>query len=710
MNTNHQNLPASNSLAARAGTASRAFTLVEMLVAVGAVALVSVGLAAVFQTVGRTVTTGKRVSALTQQAAILESQMREDFKHMSREGFLVIRNQFTLGGLINNAQPISASRYAGDPLTARPRRVDELLFFANGDYQTAREDLIPGRTAKGRAARIYYGHGQKAFVQTPQQQQAFGTDMKYLNPTFMDFFLQTNPNTNTRLGDPAPLNPNRYASSWNLIRQAMVLARPTTVSDGGWPADRPRPYWYSAPSEVANNASALNTLTSDSTFQIAGQPAVSSIFRTINEMFPLADNLTHAKQSSAFTMFWPIAQGGVTTVRNSSGVVDIAATDLDEIALIVNGSVYSPGEKGGVDSFVGRYGPYAMVEAPLPLTNGPWLIDPATDKSFVDPDFTTKLLVQDEKMPNTGKFAIPFYASSFVVAPKFDTKDSLNTTAARMQAWMLNAMPVPSGYAPTVWNQDSTRFGVGVVDGTANRLGFRVRCEDDLPDIRGTMDTPDNRSVQTMRNNLLAVGLAKIAPHCSEFVVEWSFGQTFPMNAVAKDEFGNDVRGQTIWYGRTLGGYETDTKTQYQISNSPGAANPQVYRYDPGANYSAINGKFNDLGRRIVAPTPSPEYKPFKGSPEFAGISIIDDYVVPHWLTHGVVKWSLNGFDQSSLVSYFGYFDPTYKPTDLTTQPPSMPWAWPKMIRVTFTLADASDPSIEQTFQYVFDLPPDPKP
>ena len=83
-------------LSQRSGRRGAGFTLVEMLVAIGAVALVSVGLAAIFQTVGRTVTTGKRVSQLTQQAAILESQMREDFAKMTRDGFLVIRHQFSI--------------------------------------------------------------------------------------------------------------------------------------------------------------------------------------------------------------------------------------------------------------------------------------------------------------------------------------------------------------------------------------------------------------------------------------------------------------------------------------------------------------------------------------------------------------------------------------------------------------------------------------
>jgi len=667
------------SIASRAGHARGAFTLVEMLVAVGAVALVSVGLAAVFQTVGQTVTTGKRVSALTQQAAILESQMREDFKNMSREGFLVIRHQYTLGRGTGNGQVvIPASRFAGDPVVARPRRIDELLFFANGEFRTAKEDLIPGRTAKSRAARIYYGHGQKAAVQTPESQQNATADMRYLNPTFADWFRDSD-GISSRLGEANNGGVNRYASTWNLIRQATLLSRPTSVTDGGWPEDRPRPQGWDV---YANTQIALTNLSSDSTFQIAGQPAANSIFRTINEMLPMVSQYS-GSQSRRFAMFWELGTlgGSGTTPRACSGVVDIAATDLDEIAMIVNGSRYSPGDFGndGTKYFSKRLSGVGVLEAPMPLMNGPWI----------------------------GSEIPAFFSSSYVVPVTPNTLSALNTTAGRMQAWMLNAMPSPSGYHPTIYLQDQNQMFGG--DGVKDRIGYRVRCEDDLPDIRGTMDAFSGRAVQTKRNSLMSVGLSKIAARCSEFVVEWSWGQSYPMVGVFNDEFGRDVRGQTIWYGRSLIGFTSPTPTNFVGSNTAGAANPDIFRYDPSATYAGISGKYSPSGRLMQAPTAAPAFKPYKGSPEFAGIVKIDDYVVPDWLTHGVTKWRLNGLEQSSLVSYFGYFDPTYTQDDVT-QPPSLPWAWPKLIRVTFTLADAADPSIEQTFQYVFDLPPDPKP
>lgn len=113
----------------------RGFTLVEVLVAVGAVALVAVGMAAIFDSVGKTVTGGRRVSALTAYATILEQQMRRDFDAMTRDGFLVIRQQYTNDGTRQLRVPAHA-----DDLAPRVRRIDEVVFFAQGDYSTARPD------------------------------------------------------------------------------------------------------------------------------------------------------------------------------------------------------------------------------------------------------------------------------------------------------------------------------------------------------------------------------------------------------------------------------------------------------------------------------------------------------------------------------------------------------------------------------------------
>src|SRR4051812_43692171 len=83
-------------LRARAGNTG--FTLIEIVVAVGAVALVAVGLASIFDSVGKTVTGGRRLSVLNTYGSLIESQMRRDFEAMTRDGFLVIRQQWVDSG------------------------------------------------------------------------------------------------------------------------------------------------------------------------------------------------------------------------------------------------------------------------------------------------------------------------------------------------------------------------------------------------------------------------------------------------------------------------------------------------------------------------------------------------------------------------------------------------------------------------------------
>ncbi|MEO0631809.1 MAG: hypothetical protein AAFY46_13960, partial [Planctomycetota bacterium] len=56
----------------RIASQRRAFTLTEALVAVVAIAIISVGLAAIFASVGDTVQSGRRISAIIQYAASIE--------------------------------------------------------------------------------------------------------------------------------------------------------------------------------------------------------------------------------------------------------------------------------------------------------------------------------------------------------------------------------------------------------------------------------------------------------------------------------------------------------------------------------------------------------------------------------------------------------------------------------------------------------------
>lgn len=291
-------------LAVGRAAARRAFTLIELMVAVGAVALIAVGLAAVFASVGDTVTGGRSVSGFTAYASLMERQLRDDIAKMSRDGFLLIVNQEA-----RNDRPAGdrdVGLYPGQaPAQQRPRRVDEMVFFRKGDFTSGREPLGPGYTARGNSAMIYYGHGTRQ----PVDENVTST---YVRPRADD--------TYPGLLEPVSLgggsmggvpNPNRYASEWGLLRLQLALA-----GDAGSQRDLPRILGIPA------QPPGLDPL-EDSDVQVGAQPAARSLFRTLDQV-PL-----------------PPAAGGPPTVRASlsenqdprliSGLVDVVTSDLDEI-------------------------------------------------------------------------------------------------------------------------------------------------------------------------------------------------------------------------------------------------------------------------------------------------------------------------------------------------------------------------------------------
>jgi len=83
------------------------FTIIEIMVTVGILVLVAAGVASVFTSISDTVNTGKRVSEINRFSAQLERVMRRDFENMTRDGYLVIANQYTNDG---------ARRYPAQPL------------------------------------------------------------------------------------------------------------------------------------------------------------------------------------------------------------------------------------------------------------------------------------------------------------------------------------------------------------------------------------------------------------------------------------------------------------------------------------------------------------------------------------------------------------------------------------------------------------------
>ena len=541
-------------LARLAGRAP-AFTLIEVLVAVGAVALVAVGLAAIFEATGRTVRTGRRVSAFNAYASLIQQRLASDIASMSRDGVLVIHNQHAdLDGTASSIDAIPL--HAGD-VSGRVRRIDEIVFFAEGDFTTSREPLHPALVAESGAARIYYGHGKPRRTAWPE----------YLEPKLDDSNIDGSANLGYKPAGSTK-NPSRFAADWILARHVTLLSPPRTN-----PRALPQPTPFG-----------LKNALYDNDIQAAGQPAASSVFRVLSTIFPT---------------------GAVGAIRGnvrpqfSSGIVDIATTDLPEIRTVINTANVFPA--GADDTFFDQ-------------PNGP--LDGEFSSLSNDPDIVR-----------------------------------------RMQFWMAEVLP---GWSHAQDPDDRVR----------------VRCEPEPPDyigVVGAAGTP--LTLAYRRADQLAVSSSNFIPNCTEFIVEWSFGVSYPDNDP-------DQPGELIWHGmdREVGGV------------------PVAEPYDPAAGIpeSAHAVRWRRLDGAMGAP-----------------------HAVDPLLIHDTTT------DPDQLMSFFGYIDPSFEPdkegpsgpgADGKLESPgdaaqaTIPWAWPKLIRVTMSLADPNDPSYEQTFQFVFEAPGDPEP
>jgi hypothetical protein len=589
----------------------RAFTLIEILLAVGAGAIIAVGIAAVFAATGDVVRGGRRVSRFGQYASQVEVQIRQDIGQMTRDGYLLIRNELAL-----NDQKVAL--YDGQPaLRKRSRRIDELMFFTNGDYASAREALLPGYIARSNVARIYYGHGMPVNPLAPPP-----ADDAYKIPELSDVFSNGGGSLDAKsvFGEKLLLNPNplEFASDWTLLRHVLLLAQPGhTVTDP--PVGPPYPLGLNDPN-----------LFEDEDQQIALQPAVSYAFRAITSV-----------------MF-----GSATTIRLDynpqipSGLVDIATTDLREIQSVIVG----------------------MQQAPA-----------AGHQPIFPDDITT----ETDFLNARRDWAPP--------PLNLSVDDDLDKLAA-VQSWMLEGLPAFSH--ADAWYQR-----------------VRMRSEPTAPNYMGVLadppdadQYPDAEEVYRAADQMMLTA-SNFVPHCSEFIVEWSFGEVYPQ--------GHQRAGQTVWHGLER---RVDINGDLDPNNDPLVAVP----YDASAP--------DFLAFRHLVPYRLRTGDSFGSYPAGGvipgglgggigggglGVSPKETYLI-----HGAnFDADIDGGKQ--LFSYFGYHDPTFDPDDPLRNglnngdeslADSLPWPWPKLLRVTLSLADPNDPSIEETFQFVVEMPGDPDP
>jgi type II secretory pathway pseudopilin PulG len=586
-------------LAAGAGVApARAgFTLIETIVAVGAVAIVAVGLASIFSAVGKTVAGGQRLSSLNQFSALIEDRMRDDIDQMTRDGVLVIRQQWVDvngDGTFNaTSDRVPVSLTDASP---RARRIDELMFFAEGRFRSSRPTMHPGVVAESDVARIYYGHGQRR--RAPLTSGGENSD-----PYYRPLLSENNNEATSLLGAQSGGNPNRFAGDWTLVRHQTLLIEPSQV---------PQQTLTGSVLGVDPGTPAGRALLANRDGQVALQPAAGSIFRALTRRFPDQVRIDNRAANFLYPNYTRPVFGG--------GLIDIANSDLAELRSFVLSFRFVPGD-----------------------------IDAATD-------------VEEGFFGGAGEPPIGAYLPSTLSASRPGVPQSIDL----MHAWMDDLMPTRS--SPVTTGNDD-QLGAYRAAGAIDPASVRIRTEPAGPDllrvVSGTA-TSTTRELGYLRADQIALASGGFLPRCSEFIVEWSFGNT-------------DALGATIWHG--LPRREAD-------SNGNGTI-------DAG-DFSAASLFIPDLSD---ATDPS-RVRTRVGT----GPSDVHD------LTARVVYGYVPAETQTSLTSFFGYVDPTFdpagQPSTVTAQTLHCPW--PRLIRVTVTVSDATDPSIETTFQYVFRTPEDP--
>lgn len=639
--------------AGRASAASRpGFTLLEVIVAVGAVALIGLGLARIFGATSETLRAGRRITRINDAARIIEGTMRDDFSRMSRDGCLVIAHELT-------ANPVQRSV---DDRSARRRRIDQILFFENGRFQTQRAPLYQGRVASGAQARIYYGHGLRQEPGTPSRAIPAIDDP---NRDGVNSPSGSACDTAPWFGQPGV---NRFAADWILARHLTVMTQPRTN-----PPPRPNNLIFPTREQWPDND-----------IQIDLSPAASSLFRNMARGTP--DNLPALNQ---------IARPFDTAPARpnfASGLIDIATTDLGEIRAIVL-------DAQGIDN-----------------TNQPIIFDdqwPSNSNTFG----SRADIIADSDYDGDNVEDGPPAPYAF----KPDRTVDGSEACFAMKQWMLQLLPAePRAQSRTVQPPDPPQ----PQPSQSPDFGGRIRVEPQPPDLLGTQSNNGAVYVQNedyRRTDQAMLASSAFAVGCTEFIVEWSFGRTYLADidpttlGDTPDPFltsANDPRAnQVIWHGLERLS-ETDFNSGLDDQNDR-IAGPYFGKFDNNEPPFVPNDVPIDL-HTVTVPLSS-------GGRETWGVSPA--------VVHEPVD--NNGFPEEfapdrgePFYSIFGFVDPTYpgpikaedavdynpvnnrpRPDPRRFRPSTIPCAWPKLIRVTMTLADPADPSYEQTFQFIFEVP-----
>jgi len=699
----------------------RAFSLIEVVVAVGVLAVVTVAIATVFDSVGKTVSRGASLSTLTRLAFRIETIMQRDFEGLREgTGFLVIRNEYARRDWDDAVQDVSdldptLGDFDGVPLfdgEARPRmrRIDEIMFFNNSDrFRTRRTPLHPSLVAEAGEARIYYGHGQRTprdvdgdGVVDPYRgegtldfREAADPDWRYDRPRLDDLNDVTVPNGSARLGQRSTVdfrNPNEFASDWLLVRHVTLL-HPVTRGVRDLPENVFGMDPVGLPTTTPNDVALARARVQDNSRQIALQPAAQTIFQPLTALRP------RRIEDRALFETGALAGGSDDAIWGIRAIADFAETSNNFYTAISDTPGGSP-----------RRAEYL---APPAFASG--LVDIATMelseiRSYVEtgltpvaagvPEYTPREIATDSGRPDFADFvADRTNPEDRQPNPLRDVNTPSNTrrTDQVQQEWMLAALP-------------SLPFDP-FASAAAGAPGFRMRAERRppvlYPPVRELADGdtrldwidrysaegyPSTMEVQQVQEMMFAIEQADqemlvnnvFIPNCTEFIVEWSYG-------ITDDRISDNpsvVRGQLIWHGlRRWEDFDGDEADYDPVEDvlvadlfADAGAGFVTYDNQPIVEISGTGGF--KIPERIRSAT-----FPFRVDPRIEALTLMRDRA------NAAVKPTAVSGQTAEYV--WGYAD---RDDDGNT----LDWPWPELIRITIRVVDQTDPTQEQTYQVIF--------
>ena len=116
----------------------RAFTVIELLVAVVVLLAVIIATSKIFNTASKVSSTGEATADILQQATVIEEQMRRDLDAICRDGYMAIQCVAVRNDVNREASGNANAPLVNPQLDANAIiRCDQLVFFSAGTENSA---------------------------------------------------------------------------------------------------------------------------------------------------------------------------------------------------------------------------------------------------------------------------------------------------------------------------------------------------------------------------------------------------------------------------------------------------------------------------------------------------------------------------------------------------------------------------------------------